>query len=386
MDRISIINMFIAERGYKRYLEISCQGDHTFEKIAVEIKVVVDPSSGLSSDEFFAKNGETFDAVLIDGVHHHDQVFREIENSLNVLSEDGVVFLHDCLPPEASYEAISLCGTVWRAVAKFRERADLDVVVAACDYGVGLIRKVVNPLPIQISKSMDEMTFEDFVANRDSWMRPVDPVVCRMLAQRSWKPLTIAVLVIGQNEEQIQEFRTKSPHVESEARMVYVANPARKFGGTAAIANPFLEEATEDVVGVVHADTSFSPGALDVFARTAVDQNCLTGIVGRRAPSPAHHGYVWCIEGGGFVSTLDSCSVFFRRTLGLRFDGVIFNDFHCVVEDLCLQARARNVQSYVPAVQAGHVGGGGDGGWSNQFWNYRAKLVAKYPGVEIHTI
>jgi len=199
---------------------------------------------------------------------------------------------------------------------------------------------------------------------------------------------SIALLVIGKSDEEIQWFKDQSPHVEREARMVYIANPKMRFGGMAAIANPFFDAATEDVVGVVHADTIFALGALQIFASTAVDHNCVSGIVGRCAPDPNERfsGYVWCHVGGGPVSTLDSCSIFFQRSQNLRFDGETFDSFHCVVEDICLQAQLRGISAKVPAAQAGHASAASNPQWAAQFWEYRAKLTAKYPGVVFHTV
>lgn len=202
------------------------------------------------------------------------------------------------------------------------------------------------------------------------------------------RQLSIALLVIGKSDAEIQWFKNQSPHVEREARTALVANPNMKFGGMAAIANPFLGAATEDVVGVVHADTIFAPENLQVFARTAVDHNCITGIVGRRAPDPNERfsGYVWCHTGGGPVSTLDSCSIFFQRSQKFRFDGETFDSFHCVVEDICLQAQMRGISAKVPAAQAGHASAANNAQWAAKFWEYRAKLTAKYPGVIFYTV
>lgn len=405
MDRIQLINMLIERRGYKRYLEIGCFADTCFAQVRADVKVGVDPASGgtvrKTSDDFFKDlvREEFFDIVFIDGLHHHDQVYRDVENSLAHLSPGGAILLHDCLPPDRYHETdpatggIQFCGTVWRAFVQFRKRVDLDAIVGDFDYGVGLIRKVKNPVPLLLNKTMEELCYEDFAANRAAWMRPVGPTVLSDLAGKGWLSPSLALLVIGKSDEEIQWFKTQSPHVEAEARVVFVSNPKMKYGGTAAIANPFLDIATEDVSGVVHADTTFAPGALQIFARAAIERNCVTGIVGRTAPNPDDRfsGYVWCHVGGGDVSTLDSCSIFFPRSHGFRFDGETFDSFHCVVEDICLQARLRKIPSFVPSAQAGHVGaGGGDNTkaetWSDQFWQYRAKLVAKYPGVEFHTI
>jgi len=364
----------------------------------------VDPAQGgtvrMTSDDYFAQaiaEGTKFDIVFIDGLHHHDQVYRDIINSLEVLTPGGSILMHDCLPPDAYHEkdpvtgAIAFCGTCWRAFVMMRQRLDLDAITGDFDYDVGLIRRVPNPLPIVVGKTMDELTYADFLANREAWMRPQQPMVFDIIADLPWgssTPPTLAVMVIGKSDEEIEWFKEQSPHAEQEARMVYVSNPGRRFGGTAAIANPFIDAATEDVVAVVHADTTFAHGSLTAFAKTAAEGPYMVGIVGRRAQDPGQpfSGYVWCNDGGGEVSTLDSSSVFFRKDLGLRFDGVTFNDFHCVVEDLCLQARKKRVRSMVANAPAGHVGKAVEPSWNSDFYTYRQKLLDKYPGEEICTI
>lgn len=402
-SRIDAINLFIGARGYERYLEIGCASDFCFSRVKAKHKVGVDPVSGgtvrKTSDAYFADAiaaGEKFDIVFIDGLHHHDQVYRDIENSLACLSDGGAILMHDCLPPNAAHELdpvtkeVAFCGTTWRAFVKFRERLDLDAICGDFDFGVGLIRRVKNPLPISIRKSMDELTYADFEAHRTAWMRPQPVSVFRELSKCVWGTPTVALLVIGKSDEEIEIFRRNNPTIEKEARLVCVSNPERRFGGTAAIANPFLDEAKEDVVAIVHADTKFDPGAVGVFAQKACDHNCLTGIVGRRAPDPEEpfSGYVWCSNSGGIVSTLDSCSVFFRRRLGLRFDGSTFDDFHCVVEDLCLQAAAKGIRALVPRANAYHLEHGGDNpqSWTDDFWRYRERLVKKYAGQTFYTV
>lgn len=215
----------------------------------------------------------------------------------------------------------------------------------------------------------------------------VTDLVCPLVDARA---PTMAVLVLGKNDEELAAFRAKSPRVELEARLVFVANPGKRLGGYAAIANPFLDTCSEDVVGVVHADTSFADGALRVFAHSALDAGGrVVGIVGRAHPrghaTDRLESYVWCHAGGGSVSTLDSCSVFMPRAMKLRFDGETFDDFHCVVEDLCLQADARGIASFVPAAVASHVGSGGAGDWRSDYRKYRARLGAKWRGRKFYT-
>ena len=193
MNRIQLINLLIEKRGYKRYLEIGCLTDECFSQIRAETKVGVDPVSGgtvrKTSDAFFAdaiEAGERFDIIFIDGLHHHDQVYRDVENSLACLSSGGAIVMHDCLPPDRNYETSAFCWTVWRAFVQFRKRPDLDAIVGDFDFGCGLIRKVTNPLPLKLDKGMDELSYDDFLANRQTWMRPASPAVLQALVEQGW--------------------------------------------------------------------------------------------------------------------------------------------------------------------------------------------------------
>jgi methyltransferase family protein len=179
--RMDVIKTFIQARGYTRYLEIGCRADDCFREIEVTVKVGVDPNTGgtvrMTSDEYFQAlpQGVLFDAIFIDGDHRHPQVWTDIQNSLAVLQDKGVLFMHDCLPPSAEYESPSMCGTAWRAFAKLRERPDLDAYVANLDYGVGIIQKRPNTPPIGIPGGMDDLTFQHLVDHKATLMRPISP-------------------------------------------------------------------------------------------------------------------------------------------------------------------------------------------------------------------
>jgi hypothetical protein len=180
VDRVVVLNTLIEARGYRRYLEIGCQADVCFSLVrAPDIKVGVDIASGgtlrMPSDEFFALASEPFDLIFIDGDHRHEQVFRDISNALRLLAPGGAIVMHDCLPPTPEHESPDLCGTAWRAFAKTRERHDLESFTCDFDFGVGVIRRHRNTTMVGIGRSMDQLTYADFVANRESWMRPHGP-------------------------------------------------------------------------------------------------------------------------------------------------------------------------------------------------------------------
>ena len=111
MTRYDIINRFISARGYKRYLEIGTKHGDCLTRVNAKVRISVDPdpqsvaSYVMTSDEFFlmtqltpTMEGEFCpDIIFIDGLHEHNQVYRDIENALAILSPGGVIILHDCL-------------------------------------------------------------------------------------------------------------------------------------------------------------------------------------------------------------------------------------------------------------------------------------------------
>jgi len=147
------------------------------------------------------------------------------------------------------------------------------------------------------------------------------------------------------------------------------------------LANQYIETSNSTVFGLCHADCTFGPGSLERFSKVAME-GAVCGIVG----IDLSRQYRWCREQRigrpVVVSTLDCCSVFFRRDSGLRFDERL-DGFHAHVEDLCLQAQARGIPVVVPYANAGHSEqSGGDTRWFADCLRYRAQVRAKWPGVK----
>jgi hypothetical protein len=163
MKRTDIINVLIQKYGYKSYLEVGTQDPTSnFDKINAECKVSIDPfprgevTFVGTSDEYFESitDDVKYDIIFIDGLHHYDQVLKDIENSLNHLSENGTIVCHDCLPSTERMQVRDMhngewTGDVWKAIAELRvERIDLDIKVVDTDYGCGIIRRGTN-IPYQ---------------------------------------------------------------------------------------------------------------------------------------------------------------------------------------------------------------------------------------------
>lgn len=167
MIRTDVINILIEKFGYKSYLEIGTQRTSgNFNNINAEHKFCVEPYPpeeeakfinfiGTSDEYFKSISDDTkFDIIFIDGLHHYDQVLKDIENSFNHLNEDGTIVVHDCLPTSENMQhredhGGEWTGDVWKAIATLRvETIDNDIKVVDTDYGCGILRKGTN-IPYQ---------------------------------------------------------------------------------------------------------------------------------------------------------------------------------------------------------------------------------------------
>lgn len=183
MNRIELINSLITKNGYTKYLEIGVRDGECFNAIKCESKVGVDPDKNskatnhVTSDYFFENNPDKFDIIFIDGLHHADQVEKDIINSIACLNEGGTIVMHDCLPTSKRMQEIpelvgeEWTGNTWMAYLKMRvTRADLQMHVVNTDWGLGIItRGSQTPLAIDYLP-----TYEQFDANRNEWMNVID--------------------------------------------------------------------------------------------------------------------------------------------------------------------------------------------------------------------
>jgi hypothetical protein len=214
ITRIDILQKIIDKRKYKTYLEIGACDGTTFlalkdldSKIAVDIEFKFPLSvfrySKLrdgeryfekSSDEFFSQFNEQVDLIFIDGEHSYYQVVKDVENSLKLLKNDGLIVLHDCNPPHkaAAIVAGSLkeaaekaefgwtgewCGDVWKIARLFSRMIVLD-----CDYGLGLLKSEAR---CELCSStwtekmtydlIDKLTYNDLEKNRVEMLKLKPP-------------------------------------------------------------------------------------------------------------------------------------------------------------------------------------------------------------------
>lgn len=172
--RSDIINFVLGTFSKETYyLEIGVRHvEENFNLISATNKYSVDPGYEsevnnvdfkVTSDEFFQglRKREIlnpdlkFDVIFIDGSHLADQVERDINNSLDFLSPDGFIIMHDCNPPtefhasENYYYRLSPSGdywngTTWKAFFNARKRSDIFSCCIDSDWGIGILTKKIN--------------------------------------------------------------------------------------------------------------------------------------------------------------------------------------------------------------------------------------------------
>lgn len=186
MTRTDIINGYIEGRGYENYLEIGIEEGINWGQVNAKRKYGVDPDIRWKrkfpeiyhgkSDQFFDNvRGVLFDIVFVDGLHEFRQVIRDVNNSLRLLSNGGVIILHDILPANEGQQLMprqqaDWTGDVWKAWLYFRAtRKNLHMVVYDCDSGVGIIERGWQSCP-KLPDGWDVMWWDwgwqDFLEHR----------------------------------------------------------------------------------------------------------------------------------------------------------------------------------------------------------------------------
>ena len=184
MNRTTIIQSLIDKIAAKSYLEIGIDNAVNFQTVICDKKVSVDPNIEtvamyhLTSDQFFKHNSDKFDVIFIDGLHHADQVYRDIVNSLSILNEGGYIVCHDMNPLQESHQVIPFVsglwnGDCWKAFVQLRyERSDLQMHVVDTDHGCGVISKG-SQTPLELMNTPLEYNF--FNVNRKEWLNLISP-------------------------------------------------------------------------------------------------------------------------------------------------------------------------------------------------------------------
>lgn len=232
MNRLTIIQECINQKQLSNYVEIGVSTGWLFFKVKSKFKIGIDPNFNfpwynqirryfpnikcfeVTSDEFFAKKSQILkktggiDIAFVDGLHTYEQAYRDVVNCLPNLNDGGIIFLHDCNPPNkacgwpakniAEYRHLassgqipgylnSWNGDVWKAIVRLRsQHPDLIVGTLDVDWGIGFVYKgsSSDQLPYKNS-DIDNMTYEDFEKNRQLLLGLQPPLYLHKIIEHS---------------------------------------------------------------------------------------------------------------------------------------------------------------------------------------------------------
>lgn len=175
--RSNLINWVIDSKKYNTYLEIGLGDEINFNNIVIKNKTGIDiekkkskDTIKISSNDFFKNNSKKYDCIFIDGDHTEAQFLKDVENSLEALSDNGIILVHDINPWSEEVQRVpretkAWTGDVWRGWVKLRRRSDINLFAIQAESGIGIIQKQKNLSPLNIEMP-DVIDWEFFDQNR----------------------------------------------------------------------------------------------------------------------------------------------------------------------------------------------------------------------------
>ncbi len=164
--------------------------------------------------------------------------------------------------------------------------------------------------------------------------------------------------------------------------------------------NDIIDKSETDLIALSHEDVSFSPNLLSCIDQTIneVEDFSVLGLVG----VDFEGNYCWSKEDEIFeLCTVDQCFFVIRKSHGVRFDEVTFDDFHLHAEDYCQSCRLKtslpvfsirtNSKESSPLFRDDSISKylnhhsatcNKEGYAWGKYWHYRKKLEDKYPNIK----
>ena len=174
-SKADLVNRLGELHGYRNYLEIcNAISGYRFSEIDRDIFSVRHRlgyrSSALHSDgggyDFCTEaldsgecvreirtRGLHYDVILVDSWHEYETSLRDLSDAVSLLSGNGTVVVHDCLPEREDLARVPFAGGEWsgvsyRAFLDFVIQRALDYRVVDTDFGCGIIRKGIGAPPL----------------------------------------------------------------------------------------------------------------------------------------------------------------------------------------------------------------------------------------------
>ena len=172
MNKTQIIQTVIDYHRFKSYCEIGLGDGKNFMAINCEKKDGVDPVvpkglesqvTGGTSDGFFELIATNYDLIFLDGLHHADQLAKDVVNAWKYLNAGGMILIHDIKPHNEVMQLVprqskQWTGDVWRVWSGLK-KTKLNLEYIEEEYGIGVIKKSrhkLESIEIDYSTSFEE--------------------------------------------------------------------------------------------------------------------------------------------------------------------------------------------------------------------------------------
>lgn len=184
-NRTDLLNHLAEKYNLQRYLEIGVQvPELNFDKIICGYKVGVDPQPQadyiipknsdnyfrytLSMNEISPETAKYFDLIFIDGLHTAEQVKKDFENALKILSRNGFIVLHDCNPLKEEHTIVPRPterghwnGDVYRFAVSILHKHTIDI-----DNGCLVWRNIPSQQDAVVALNLKPIPWNIFNAHR----------------------------------------------------------------------------------------------------------------------------------------------------------------------------------------------------------------------------
>lgn len=187
MKRTDIINELIRRNNYKSYLEIGVGNGMSYQSIYCENKESCDPYNdeddgscldvityNMTSDDMFyyMDPNKKYDIIFIDGLHSGNQVLKDLWNSLQHITENGMILIHDSFPPVESLcryprtNETSWWGSVYKIYPILLSEG-IDFSILCDDCGIGIIKGNQRFRSINVPQESDWNFFDIYASDFD---------------------------------------------------------------------------------------------------------------------------------------------------------------------------------------------------------------------------
>jgi predicted O-methyltransferase YrrM len=94
------------------------------------------------TDNFFVNFDKKIDMAFIDADHNAVSALRDFENVFKLLSDNGIIFMHDTDPINNDYIHPGYCGDSYKLVPLLEKRDDINVItLPILEAGLSIIMK-----------------------------------------------------------------------------------------------------------------------------------------------------------------------------------------------------------------------------------------------------